>query len=199
MLTPTSFDPLAVILDRGSHIRRTDGVCLLEAVAWFAGEDHTDRPACTCPVLAAFGRTLNDRLLTAERQLLRPLIPQLAGTRVPAATAWARCQVLVRGTFAMSRDATVVALRERGWDDLAVQIEIMPVITDHDSAYCAQQTVCAVRDTAWSRCWSRPCLHANAAAVRAADAIDHAALAARRSVVDATIAVFVRAINTVQP
>jgi hypothetical protein len=67
-------------LARGSHRARSEGVCLLEAVAWFAGEEHTAHPACVSPVLAAFGRSLNDILPAAERQELVPLIPLLPGT-----------------------------------------------------------------------------------------------------------------------
>jgi hypothetical protein len=67
-------------LEHGSHVHRGDGVCLLEAVAWFAGEPHTDRPACVSPVLGAYGRYLNDILPEPKRQELRTLIPLLPGT-----------------------------------------------------------------------------------------------------------------------
>jgi hypothetical protein len=67
-------------LDTSSHSTRDDGVCLLEAVAWFAGEKHTDRPSCVSPVLRDFGISLNDRFPDDKRQLLVPLIPELVGT-----------------------------------------------------------------------------------------------------------------------
>jgi hypothetical protein len=44
MTTPT--------LSHGSHDRREDGMCLMEAVAFLAGERHSDRPVCACPVLS---------------------------------------------------------------------------------------------------------------------------------------------------
>ena len=47
------FDLDAITLARGAHDRRTDGVCVMEAVAWRAGEDHSDRPECASPVIAA--------------------------------------------------------------------------------------------------------------------------------------------------
>jgi hypothetical protein len=72
------FDTLT--LARGGHATRDGGVCLLEAAARWAGEDHTDHPACVSPVLAAYGRALNDILPPAKRQLLVPLIPLLPGT-----------------------------------------------------------------------------------------------------------------------
>lgn len=120
------FDPLAINLSRYGHYDRTAGVCLLEAVAWFAGEDHTDHPECTCPGLAAYGRTLNDRLLDEERQLLRPLIPRLVGTRATPATAVARCKVLMQDMPDLVNKncaAAATALRKRGWTDLADRVE----------------------------------------------------------------------------
>ena len=68
-------------LKHGSHASSQDGVCLMEAVALFAGEEHTDRPACVCPVLTNFGISLNDRMNTVNRQKLKRLIPRLVGTR----------------------------------------------------------------------------------------------------------------------
>ena len=53
----------------------------MEAVAWLAGEPHSDHPICTCPVLAAYVRALNDRMPDAVRQRLKDYLPILIGTR----------------------------------------------------------------------------------------------------------------------
>jgi hypothetical protein len=66
-------------LDTGSHGDASDGLCLMEAVAWFAREPHTDAPRCVSPVLQTFGTRLNDCLPDRERQALIPLIPRLVG------------------------------------------------------------------------------------------------------------------------
>jgi hypothetical protein len=58
-----------------------DAACLLEAVAYVAGEKWTDEPQCVSPVLGVFGRNLNDILPDDRRQELVPLIPKLLGTR----------------------------------------------------------------------------------------------------------------------
>lgn len=47
-------------LTHGSHPSIDQGSCLLEAAAHIAGEPHSDRPECVCPVIAAFGRAWND-------------------------------------------------------------------------------------------------------------------------------------------
>jgi hypothetical protein len=70
----------AITLEKGKHSDPSDGMCLLEAVAFVAGEPFTDRPACVSPVLAAFGRYLNDALPRERRQHLASLIPLLIGT-----------------------------------------------------------------------------------------------------------------------
>ncbi len=69
-----------ITLTKGSHEDRDAGVCLLEAVAWWAEEPHSDKPACVSPILGGYGRSLNDVLPYTKRQALKPLIPLLPGT-----------------------------------------------------------------------------------------------------------------------
>ncbi len=71
-------------LTAGEHDSPADGLCLMEAVALFAGERHRDWPTCVCPVLIEFGRVLNDTMPDQWRtDLLLPLVPVLVGTRDP--------------------------------------------------------------------------------------------------------------------
>jgi len=71
-------------LTAGDHDSPADGLCLMEAVALFAGERHGDWPTCVCPVLIEFGRVLNDTMPDQWRtDLLLPLVPVLVGTRDP--------------------------------------------------------------------------------------------------------------------
>jgi hypothetical protein len=56
--------------------------CVMEAVAYVAGEPWSDAPECACPVITAFMVSWNDGLPDDERSaLLLPLIPKLVGTR----------------------------------------------------------------------------------------------------------------------
>ena len=73
-------DLTTLTLAKGGHEDRTEGTCLLEAVAWFAGEPHTDRPSCTSVVLGSMGRGLNDVLPDEKRQQLVPFVPRMVGT-----------------------------------------------------------------------------------------------------------------------
>ncbi len=70
-----------VTLRKGAHDNRKDGVCLLEAVAWFAGEEHSDGPECACPVLIGMGQQLNDLLPDHKRIRLLPMVPRIVGTK----------------------------------------------------------------------------------------------------------------------
>ena len=78
----TEADLDAIVLRSGGHAARSDGLCFMEAAAWFAGRPHTDRPECVSPVLGAFGRAFNDGLPDddSRTRLLKPFIPRVVGT-----------------------------------------------------------------------------------------------------------------------
>jgi hypothetical protein len=64
----------------------------MELTAFLAGEPHTDRPACTHPVLAAVARVVNDASSDPGRSALARLAPQLIGT---TDTGWRTTDALV--------------------------------------------------------------------------------------------------------
>lgn len=83
-VTKTDFEALSVFrLAGGAHKRPEDGLCAMEAVAWLEGLAHTDHPVCTCDVIAAFVRGVNDGLDDASRQRLVAYLPRLVGTVSP--------------------------------------------------------------------------------------------------------------------
>jgi hypothetical protein len=53
----------------------------MEYASLLAGEQWTDAPACTHPVLAALARGVNDVTSDAARQQLVPLVPRVVGLR----------------------------------------------------------------------------------------------------------------------
>ena len=69
-----------LVLTKGNHTSREQGVCFMEAVAWMAGTSHSDHPACVSPVLGAFLRRWNDDLDDKSRQKLKPYIHRVIGT-----------------------------------------------------------------------------------------------------------------------
>ena len=86
-------------LTYGFHTSPEDGLCLVEAAAYLAGEPHGDRPLCVCPALAAFGRALNDgpwSSAEARTDALGPLVALLAGSRATRRVERARAVFLAR-------------------------------------------------------------------------------------------------------
>ena len=77
----TQPDLQAISLAGGKHGRRENGVCAAEALAWMAGESHSDTPQSVCPAVLDLIRTWNDQLSQSDRdRLLRPLLPILLNT-----------------------------------------------------------------------------------------------------------------------
>lgn len=79
----------SLTLAPGQHAERDpSAICLLEAAAWFAGEEHSDHPRCVCPVLAAVGRSVNDHLPPSHLDGLVWLVPRMVGTAGDGRTGW---------------------------------------------------------------------------------------------------------------
>ncbi len=183
-------DLATIHLQTGGHATPgPDTVCLLEAVAWFAGEPHTDQPKCVSPVLGAFGRSWNDALDDATWQRLVPYIPRLVGTagdpEADQRRAWLATDWLVR-TF------TVAWLRKAGLTARADDLAALAEISSTEIAKASQATIEAARKeadvageaaaatagaTAWAAAWAT----ARAAASSAWDAAWAAASAAASS------------------
>jgi hypothetical protein len=119
----------------------------MEAIAWLAGERHSDHPVCACPVIGAFVRSWNDALETgAERdRLLKPLLPLVIGTRGNAATALQRAWMAIDW---QAREATPAWLRLAGLTTEADALAGLSPITDEDSAHAAMGAMGSARSVA---------------------------------------------------
>ena len=73
-------------LKNGNHASIEAGSCAMEMVSYLANEPWSDHPKCACPVLTAFVISLNDNWTDAQRQKLKPFLPQLY--RLRAAQSW---------------------------------------------------------------------------------------------------------------
>jgi hypothetical protein len=65
------------ILAKGAHDDPKYGACVMEYCSILAGEEFSDKPSCTNPVLSEMARVVNDKLSNANRQKILPLIPRL--------------------------------------------------------------------------------------------------------------------------
>ena len=119
-----------VVLSRAAHARRVDGVSLLEAVAWWAGEPHSDHPACVSPALATFARAWADALGDDDRQRLKEWVPQLAGT---AGDGGDRQRALLLADW-LARACAPAFLRLAGLATEARQLEQAAAVTGWEHA-----------------------------------------------------------------
>lgn len=126
-------------LRRGAHPSRDDGMCAMEMVAWLAGETHSDEPKCTCPVLAAIVRAVNDNLGDERRDaLLRPLLPQLVNTRATATVERQRGLLVLD---ALVRQLLPAWLRRHRRHAEASLLAALPAVMDGGSLQAARRAV----------------------------------------------------------
>lgn len=80
-------------LSAGSHDAERGEACVMEYVSLLAGEEWSDRPDCTHPMLAHEARTTNDLLRDGDRSRLVPLIGRLFGTTADSPELRARLRI----------------------------------------------------------------------------------------------------------
>lgn len=80
-------------LSAGSHDAEHGEACVMEYVSLLAGEEWSDRPDCTHPLLAHEARTTNDLLRESDRTRLVPLIGRLFGTAEDSPELRARLRI----------------------------------------------------------------------------------------------------------
>ncbi|MFS8069415.1 MAG: hypothetical protein ACMG6S_23885, partial [Byssovorax sp.] len=65
-------DLSAIVLTRGYHRTREEGMNAMEAAAYLAGSEHTETPYGVCPVISRVVHSLSD-LLPSDRTRTRLL------------------------------------------------------------------------------------------------------------------------------
>ena len=148
-------------------------LCIMEAVAYMAGEPWSDTPACASPVISAFLRSWNDALSDGDRDRLLPAavwVPRLVGSRGDDATEERRAYLALDW---------LVRVHTPTWLDLvpalaphAAALRALPEIVDMTTAGRAGDTVRATRAAAWDAAedaaWAATCADAGDAAEDAA-------------------------------
>ena len=80
-MTTRTLDLDKLHLLTGSHDPNDEQrMCVMEAVAFLAGEEWSDHPACASRIVGTFLRQWNDVLPDDQRQELRQYIPRLVGS-----------------------------------------------------------------------------------------------------------------------
>lgn len=160
--------PTDLSLKRGAHSSPDDGMCVMEAVAYVAGEPHSDAPTCACPVIGAFMRSWNDCLTDADRdRILAPYITRLVGSRSTSDVELRRSYLafdwLIREQLAAWLSLTpalaerAVALRALPPLVTAAAVRsVVPLLREaqQDAATARAAASDAASDAAWDAAWA---------------------------------------------
>ena len=175
-------DRLALIeqitLAAGAHASLEQGACVMEAVAFVAGDPWSDHPQCASSVIAAFLRSLNDSLPDTDRQLLKPLIPRLVATA--ASPSVERQRAYLCADWAC-RVIAPLGLRVRGLDQQATTLEALAPITNGRTARAARGVATAAAAGASAAAYAAASAAASATYVADSVAAAYAAASAAAS------------------
>ena len=132
-------------LDGGSHSSPEDGMCVMEAVAYFAHEPHSDKPKCVSPAIGAFLRSWNDSMSAEDRQRLKPYIPKVVGTSTTAEDESTRAWM---ATDWLARTFTPAWLDLAGLGEHASALRALGELTSAELADAAIPVINAAWDAA---------------------------------------------------
>ena len=179
----------ALHLEAGGHDDEKDAMCVMEAVAFIAGEPWSDHPECASPVIGAFLRSWNDVLDDDTRQSLKRYIPRLVGSKgTPEqedARAWLALDWLVRTyTPAWLRLAGLTDQADRlaGLGEFRAGMDVPAIRPVIDAV---RSDAAAARDAAWDAAWD----------AAGAAAWDAAGAAARAAAWDAQTTILLQYLN----
>jgi hypothetical protein len=134
-------------LKSGCHEPTEGEMCVMEAVAYVAGEPWSDSPQCACHVITVFMVSWNDSLPSdADRnRLLKPLIPLIVGTRSTKEVEQRRSLMAADWLI---RVYTPAWLRAAKLEKQAELLEALPEITDMAQCPSLMPTLKAVQQDA---------------------------------------------------
>ena len=145
-------------LATGQHPGPNGVACVMEAVSYIAGEPWSDHPECASKVITGFLIRWNDAMNDADRQILKPLIPRLVGTKASVKVEEKRAWML---TDWLARECAPAWSRLAGLTAQAELLEGLSPLTSAATARKAQPRLetartdaraawDAARDAAWA-------------------------------------------------
>ncbi len=155
----------ALVLEHGSHEAAEKGLCVMEAVAYFAGEEHSDRPKCASKVATKFAMRLNDNWNDTRRQKLKAFIPKLVGTAASAEVESKRAYMCADWAC---RELLPDLFEHLKIGDWATQLRALVPVVDEKTAGLAKDLARKARDAADAADAADAYAYADAAAYAAA-------------------------------
>jgi len=165
--------PKDMTLTNGCHKSPEDGMCVMEAAAWLAGEPFSDAPKCVSVLeLRRLSIRLNDAMWPSDAERTAALLPYLPRLMRATATEEQRSRIRFKLADIAVREIAVSALRGRGRTEDADRLAALPEIVDRETAQAAAYAAAAAdADAAYAYAYA----DADAAAAAAADAAAYAA------------------------
>ncbi len=149
MTVVNELDLSTIKLQAGAHPDANVGEwCVMEAVAWAAGEPWTDRPQCVSPVIGAYLRRLNDDLDDDGRQELVPYIFKVIGTNTGPEDEERRRWLVANWMLQHHLPAWLDAA---GLSEQAAIVRAIPEITSLAEWIAQRSVLRKVSDAAWKR------------------------------------------------
>jgi hypothetical protein len=133
-------------ISKGKHKTPGEGMCVMETVAFIAGEPHTDHPPCACPVITEAAIRLNDSMPDDQTRtrILGPLAFRIAGTRATQSIEQERAYIAADWAV---RVFSPIALDAGGRGADASRLRSLRRIVDFESANAAHAARAAYRAT----------------------------------------------------
>ena len=119
-----------LVITKGSHMTRMDGLCVNEAYAFLAGERHSDEPKCVCPSIRAVTMRFNDRCGVGEmadgrrKRLLEETYLVVLGTRGSRALELRRTRLAIDWSIRVATPKIV--RRTKSLSHWADRLEALP-------------------------------------------------------------------------
>ena len=158
-------------LSASSHDSPSDGMCVMEMVSFLAGDDWSDNPPCSSPVVSRFCQVINDRMGQGVRDKLQAYVPRLIGTVSPLHEN-ERAEYLA---WTSIRVFTPIAFRASGLDEWADRLERLDGSLSDAMGICRKaMTAAAAASASASAAASADAAYAAAAASASTDAADAA-------------------------
>jgi len=134
-----TIDMTGIVLKMYSHASREEGMCAMEAAAYVAGEEHSDRPRCVCPIISTFIRNWNDGIADDETRtsILSPLLPKVINTRSTAEVERARSYMALDW---LVRESASAWLDTAGLSEHAAALRALSAIVDAETARACADT-----------------------------------------------------------
>ena len=157
----------STILTVGKHESREKGVCVMELVAWLAGESHTDFPECVDRGISRVLQKFNDRMnLTDRNKYLKPLLLKVIGSNASLEIRIKRAFVTADWTVRIILPTAFDLMGKKEW---AKKLRVLAPIIDIATAKIARDKTQEVKVAAYAAATTATAAAAAAAAAAAGD------------------------------